>query len=139
LGFETTWANKRPMNPLKSGTANLTLDLHGTRQAFNELGIIACPAEDPIHAGHPTINLVGAQGAQMKLIVFLFEPKYFKPGSHKLDGYGIISALLEGSFVGLDFKFTGLATGTLKLLEAGQNPGDRVVGKVQADIYDIGD
>ncbi len=136
LSFETTWEKTRPQNPLQSGIANLVLDWEGAQQVFSSVGVIATPSEDARNAGSPSITLIGSQGANLKVLAFIVQPRFFRRGTNiPLDGFQVGGVLLTGSLLGFNFELAALPVGTMKLLQAGTNPGDKVVGKIQADLY----
>ena len=60
----------------------------------------------------------------------------YKPGATlKMDGCAASGFLIDSRLLGSKFALNGLLLGTLKLLEAGTNPGQPVSGRVEADVY----
>lgn len=136
--FSAEWLERRPLNPFNHGTANFTLELHGKKQNYREQSVIACPADAPRNTGCPGITILGVQANSVKLLlpIFILQPETFKaPARVQVDGFSVSGLLVEGAFLGFDFKITGFLIGTLELQAASTNPGGEVSGKMLLDIY----
>ncbi|MEI7729317.1 MAG: CotH kinase family protein [Verrucomicrobiota bacterium] len=133
--FTATWPDEpSPSKP----RGRMRLELNGTEHNYANVNVLVGPATDPRNAGCPAITLVAMDwlGAKAQVPVFVIQPEFFKPGvTNQLDGFGCAGFLLEGRLLQLDIKFASMVLGTLELREAGMTPGDKVSGKIAADIY----
>lgn len=138
--FSTIWQKSRPLNPLTNGMVTLDLELNGRRQAFATTSAIVVPGSEPRNDGQPTLTLIGLQPASLKLqiLILVIQPELYKARtSVKVDGFSVGGVLLEGALLGGNFKISGFLMGTLKLHDAGSQPGEAVSGRLQAELYQM--
>jgi hypothetical protein len=68
----------------------------------------------------------------------VIQPELYKARtSVKVDGFSVGGVLLEGALLGGNFKISGFLMGTLKLQDAGSQPGEAVSGRLQAELYQM--
>jgi len=136
--FSTTWLRESRNGEVVRPTARFSLDMDGEKFEAPRAGIITAPSREPRNAGSAAITLLGfggrGLGAQVPILVV--EKEYFRPGRKlAVDGYEVFGLLLGGRLADFNIKSPTLLFGEMELEEAGFEPGDKVTGRVKADIY----
>jgi hypothetical protein len=138
--FQGTWQAKPELGALFRSEATVSLQMNGRRQDFGMAGVSAFPSEDPRNVGSQIISLVGLKlgEARLRLPLLSIQPEFFKPRTQlPVDGFTAGSFLLDGQLLRANLGLDGFLLGTLKLFEAGTNPGAPVSGRLKVDVYRI--
>ena len=137
--FDTLWLGRGPSNELAKATADVSMDLDGTKRHARTSTVITGLSTDSRSPGYATITLVAVQwgAGKLRVPVFVVPPEAFRPGVVKLDFGGASGFLFEGLAFHVKDSSVGLLSGTLELKQAGLKAGDKLSGQVEAAIYQM--
>jgi hypothetical protein len=139
--FNATWPES-PADTHIQGAATMTLTLDGQSRKFLSTTAKVGPATDQRNFGFPTISLLALESdfQRLQIPMLVIQPEQFQTNTAlTVDGFNVGGFLLE-TILGTDesaAKFTGTLIGTLQLQAAGSQPGDKVIGRVRAEIYQM--
>ncbi len=138
--FQCTWQPKPDLGEFFRSVATVSLEINGRRQDFGAARLCAFPSDDPRTQGGEIIGLVGLNlgEARVRLPLLSVQPEFFKPRTvMPVDGFTAGSFMINGQLWPANIGVDGLLLGTLKLFEAGTNPGAPVSGRLHVDVYRI--
>jgi hypothetical protein len=138
--FSGTWQDRPNLGEILRSPATVSLEVDGKKEEFGNMGVTVGPSPDPRNPGCAVISMIGLQLASGRLQapVLLVQPESFRANTNLLvDGFSVAGILIEGKLTQGKIGLDGLMSGTLRLQEAGTKPGDRVSGRLEADIYHI--
>ena len=139
--FNATWPES-PADTHLQGAATMTLTLDGQPRKLLSSTAKVGPATDQRNFGFPTISLLALESdfQRLQIPMLVIQPEQFQTNAAlKVDGFNVGGFLLE-SILGTNqsgAKFNGMLIGTLQLQAAGSQPGDKVMGRVRAEIYQM--
>ncbi len=133
--FQTRWPAAG--EDAAEGTANLTLILDGETRKFLFTKSRMEAATDHRSLGFPTLSLpaLDLRSLRLRVPAFVITPEQYQASrTVAVDGFNVFGMLLE---MGLDTgtKFDGMVMGTLQLRAAGRQPGEKVSGRITADVH----
>ncbi|MBN2508007.1 MAG: CotH kinase family protein [Verrucomicrobia bacterium] len=127
-----------PPHPLNHGSVNLVWKTGASDQTFAAAGAVSVPAADARHFGFPTLGVLAMPKGTTRIrgVALVIQPEFYRNGAHlPVDGFSVGGVVLEGGLLRRDLRVAGIPLGTLHLLDAGQEPGDPVTGRLEADLY----
>jgi hypothetical protein len=134
--FDTTFQAKLPVNWFTNGTVDLRLELDGKPRPFTKAGVAVSRALDSRDTNKVSVNVLGMHGIAAFLVpsVQVWREE-FEPGrTVKVDFFANQGFFFEGMPMA-EGGGAGLLSGTIRLDEASTREGDRVRGRLEAEVW----
>lgn len=136
--FSTVW----PDGPPAAGGswARMSFDLDGRDYYFPRARVFAGEGRDLRTEGCTVLTFLGMEwmALKLRLPIFIIQPEQYVAGKElKIDGFGVAAFMIEGRPLELGFKGPCVLVGTMEFREAGRKPGEKISGKIKAEIYKI--